>query len=101
MIRYKLYIFVFHYVCIVHPSATSEKNPLLLFDTSQLYRKSVEGPPIFNLKPPDTVADDQQRSKLDFLKTLNRQFAADWEAGKYRQPNDDTEVWSDETQWVQ
>ena len=36
-----------------------------------------EGPPIFNLKPPDTVGDDQQRSKLDYLKTLNRQFAAD------------------------
>ena len=34
---------------------------------------------------------------------FNRQFAADWEAGKYRQPKIDTELWSDEVdeQWVQ
>jgi len=36
-----------------------------------------EGPPIFNLQPPDTVGDEQQRSKLDLLKALNRQFGAD------------------------
>jgi len=35
-----------------------------------------DGPPIFHLAPPDTVGDDQQRSKLDFLAALNRRFDA-------------------------
>ncbi len=40
-----------------------------------LFRK--EGTPIFNLTPPDTISDEQQRSKLDLLATLNRHFSAD------------------------
>jgi len=35
-----------------------------------------DGPPIFHLAPPETVGDDQQRSKLDFLAALNRRFDA-------------------------
>jgi len=35
-----------------------------------------EGTPIFHLAPPETVGDAQQRSKLDFLATLNRRFNA-------------------------
>jgi len=34
-----------------------------------------EGPPILNLKPPKTVNDEQQRSKLDLLAALNRHHA--------------------------
>ena len=33
--------------------------------------------PIFHLTPPKTIGDKQQRSKLDLLAELNRQFAAD------------------------
>jgi hypothetical protein len=36
-----------------------------------------EGPPIFNLAPPRTIGEKQQRSKLDFLVKLNQHFAAD------------------------
>src|SRR3989454_4846358 len=35
-----------------------------------------EGTPIFHLTPPETVGDEQQRSKLDFLASLNRRFNA-------------------------
>jgi len=35
--------------------------------------------PIFDLAPPKSVGDRQQRSKLDFLAALNRQFDADKE----------------------
>lgn len=34
-------------------------------------------PPIFNLTPPAEVDDVQQRSKLDFIRDLNRRFARD------------------------
>jgi hypothetical protein len=43
-----------------------------------------EGPPIFYLKPPDTVNDEQQRSRLDLLKGLNESYGT----GK----EDDTEL---------
>jgi hypothetical protein len=33
--------------------------------------------PIFDLAPPKTIGDRQQRGKLDFLTALNRQFGAD------------------------
>lgn len=83
MIRYKLYIFVFHYVCIVHPSATSEKNPLLLFDTSQLYRKSVEGPPIFNMTSMDCPPSSDATCKFYPLnRILKRASAFGNETGK-------------------
>ncbi len=36
-----------------------------------------DGTPIFHLAPPESVGEKQQRSKLDFLGALNRQFAAD------------------------
>ena len=37
----------------------------------------LNGPtPIFDLKPPDTVGDEQQRAKIDFLGRLNRRFSA-------------------------
>jgi hypothetical protein len=36
-----------------------------------------EGAPIFNLAPPRTVNDQQQRSKLDLLARLNQHFSAD------------------------
>jgi hypothetical protein len=36
-----------------------------------------EGPPIFNLAPPKTIGDKQQRSKLDFLARLNQHYSAD------------------------
>ena len=36
-----------------------------------------DGTPIFHLKPPATVGDHQQRSKLDLLRGLNRHFSAD------------------------
>src|SRR6266487_5380677 len=36
-----------------------------------------EGTPIFHLRPPRTIGEMQQRSKLDFLAELNRHFAAD------------------------
>jgi hypothetical protein len=32
--------------------------------------------PIFHLKPPETVGDEQQRAKIDFLSRLNRRFSA-------------------------
>ncbi len=35
-----------------------------------------EGTPIFHLDPPETVGDEQQRSKLDFLASLNKRFNA-------------------------
>src|ERR1044071_8801120 len=35
-----------------------------------------EGTPIFHLNPPDTVGDEQQRSKLDLLASLNRRYNA-------------------------
>jgi hypothetical protein len=43
-----------------------------------------DGPPIFHLAPPDTIGEEQQRSKLDLLAALNKRFAA----GK----RDDTEL---------
>jgi hypothetical protein len=43
-----------------------------------------QGPPIFHLKPPDTIGDEQQRSKIDLLTALNRRFGAD--------KRDDTEL---------
>ncbi|MEW6159249.1 MAG: DUF1501 domain-containing protein [Verrucomicrobiota bacterium] len=36
-----------------------------------------DGTPIFHLKPPETVGEKQQRSKLDLLSALNRHYAAD------------------------
>src|SRR5204863_464058 len=36
-----------------------------------------EGPPIFHLRPPRTIGEKQQRSKLDLLAELNRHFSAD------------------------
>jgi len=43
-----------------------------------------DGSPILNLTPPKTVSQEQQRSKLDFLQTLNSRY------GKGRE--DDTEL---------
>ena len=43
-----------------------------------------DGTPIFHLKPPRTIGEKQQRSKLDLLADLNRHFAAD--------KSDDTEL---------
>ncbi|MBM3833295.1 MAG: DUF1501 domain-containing protein [Verrucomicrobia bacterium] len=36
-----------------------------------------DGTPVFHLSPPESVGDKQQRSKLDFLAMLNKQYAAD------------------------
>ena len=36
-----------------------------------------EGPPIYHLAPPETIGAKQQRSKLDLIAELNRQYAAD------------------------
>ena len=37
----------------------------------------LNGPtPIFHLRPPDTVGDEQQKAKIDFLTQLNRRFSA-------------------------
>src|SRR5437867_8021481 len=36
-----------------------------------------EGTPIFHLRPPRTIGETQQRSKLDLLAELNRHFSAD------------------------
>ena len=36
-----------------------------------------DGAPIFDLKPPKTVGEKQQRSKLDLLNAINRQYSAD------------------------
>ena len=36
-----------------------------------------DGTPIFHLSPPNTISDQQQRSKLDLLNALNRRFALD------------------------
>jgi hypothetical protein len=36
-----------------------------------------DGTPIFHLAPPETISEQQQRSKLDFLTALNRRFSAD------------------------
>lgn len=36
-----------------------------------------EGAPILDLAPPDTIDDEQQRSKLNLLSSLNRHFSAD------------------------
>jgi hypothetical protein len=33
-----------------------------------------DGTPIFHLAPPETISEQQQRSKLDFLTALNRRF---------------------------
>ena len=35
------------------------------------------GAPVLDLLPPPTISDEQQRSKLDFLTQLNRQFSRD------------------------
>ena len=35
-----------------------------------------EGPPILDLQPPDTIDDEQQRSKLQLLTALNRRYSA-------------------------
>src|SRR5262245_58022223 len=35
-----------------------------------------EGTPIFHLNPPDTIGDEQQRSKLDLLAALNKRYNA-------------------------
>jgi uncharacterized protein DUF1501 len=43
-----------------------------------------DGPPIFHLAPPDTIGEEQQRSKLDLLAALNKRFGAD--------KRDDTEL---------
>jgi len=37
----------------------------------------LSGPtPIFHLKPPETIGEEQQRAKIDFLTRLNRRFSA-------------------------
>jgi len=36
-----------------------------------------DGTPIFHLKPPEGVSEEQQRSKLDLIAELNRRFASD------------------------
>ena len=36
-----------------------------------------DGAPIFHLAPPESMSREQQRSKLDLLRALNRQFSAD------------------------
>jgi len=36
-----------------------------------------EGTPILHLQPPESVSQEQQRSKLDFLAQLNRRFSRD------------------------
>jgi hypothetical protein len=36
-----------------------------------------DGPPILDLTPPETIDDEQQRSKLNLLGSLNRRFSAD------------------------
>jgi hypothetical protein len=36
-----------------------------------------EGPPIFHLKPPETIGDTQQQSKLHLLADLNRHYGKD------------------------
>jgi hypothetical protein len=36
-----------------------------------------EGPPIFHLKPPETIGDSQQQSKLQLLADLNRHYGTD------------------------
>ena len=36
-----------------------------------------DGTPIFHLAPPETISEQQQRSKLDLLTALNRRFSAD------------------------
>ena len=41
-----------------------------------------EGPPILNLRPPEHMSEEQQRSRLDYLKVLNRHHAG-------RFPDDD------------
>lgn len=38
-----------------------------------------EGAPIFHLQPPDSINDEQQRSKLDLLKALNTHYGIDKE----------------------
>ena len=43
-----------------------------------------QGPPILHLQPPDTITDEQQRSRLDLLKALNQGYGAD--------KQDDTEL---------
>jgi hypothetical protein len=37
-----------------------------------------EGPPILDLTPPDDVSDQRQRSRLDYLRALNRHHAAQY-----------------------
>ncbi len=55
----------------------------------------------FAFSPYQTRAEYEAEEKR--YKEFNRQFAADWEAGKHSQPNDDTELWADKVdeQWVQ
>ena len=36
-----------------------------------------QGPPIFHVSQPDTIGEQQQRSKIDLLTALNRRFGAD------------------------
>lgn len=36
-----------------------------------------DGAPIFDLAPPDSIGEKQQRSRLDFLAALNRHYGAD------------------------
>lgn len=35
------------------------------------------GNPVYYVKPPDTIGDEQQRNKIDFLAQLNRRFSKD------------------------
>ena len=77
MVRYKLYIFVFHDVCIVHPSATSEKNPLLFVGHfMRLYIKSIEGPPIFNMTSMDCMPSSDATRKFYPLNRIQKRASA-------------------------
>lgn len=37
-----------------------------------------DGPPVLNLEPPADVTDERQRSRLDFLKSINRHHLESW-----------------------
>ena len=39
-----------------------------------------DGPPVLNLAPPGDVTDERQRSRLDFLRSINRHHADGWPA---------------------
>ena len=45
-----------------------------------LFRR--EGAPILDLAPPDTIGGEQQRGRLDLLKSLNRHYG-DTTAGRH------------------